>query len=61
MLTTASVDVLSHVAIRAREQGVLLAMCDDPYMAGTLHMYQGFHGKTVTVSTDVSGEVGLRR
>ena len=58
VLTTSSVDVLSHVAIRARDQCVFLASCSDPTMGDSLRKYESYVGKMVAVSTDAAGEVG---
>ena len=38
VLTSSPTDVLSHVAIRARSQGVLLATCFDEAELGTLEV-----------------------
>ena len=38
MLTSSPTDVLSHVAIRARSQGVLLATCFDEAELGNLEV-----------------------
>ena len=58
VLTTSSIDVLAHVAIRARDQGVFLATCNDPPKAGELQKYDDVNGKMVAVSMDAAGEVG---
>ena len=59
VLTSSSIDVLAHVAIRARDQGVFLATCSDSAPAGATRKYAGFSGKVVAVSTDAAGEVGI--
>jgi len=58
VLTSSTVDVLAHVAIRAREQGVLLASCNNPAKAGSTLKYSGYDGQMVAVSMDAAGEVG---
>ena len=58
VLTSSSIDVLAHVAIRARDQGVFLATCNDPPKAGELQKYDDVNGKMVAVSMDAAGEVG---
>jgi alpha-glucan,water dikinase len=54
VLTSGSVDVVSHVAIRARNQGVLLATC---YDAETLDKLRSFEGRFMNVGIGASGEV----
>ena len=54
VLTHSATDVLSHVAIRARSQGVLLATCFDE---AALDSMKALEGKTVTLAVDVSGAV----
>jgi len=56
VLTAAETDVLSHVAIRARAQGVLLASCADPAV------FEGLQGLTGSVRASVSagGDVVVR-
>jgi len=49
-----AVDVLSHVAIRARNQKVLLASCDE---AETLDALRGLAGSKLKLSIGQSGEV----
>lgn len=50
-----SVDVLSHVAIRARNQQVILASCDDDSMLGDLRRYDGMPLKTeINATGDVT-------
>eukprot|EP00929_Paragymnodinium_shiwhaense_P057894 TRINITY_DN28998_c0_g1_i1.p1 TRINITY_DN28998_c0_g1~~TRINITY_DN28998_c0_g1_i1.p1 ORF type:complete len:1220 (-),score=235.15 TRINITY_DN28998_c0_g1_i1:257-3916(-) len=49
-----AVDVLSHVAIRARNQKVLLASCDDDNILKTL---QAASGQMLKLAVDPSGEV----
>ena len=61
VLTSSSIDVLAHVAIRAREQGVLLASCSDPTKAGSLEKIGSYSGKVVAVSMDAAGEVRAAR
>ena len=54
MLTSSPTDVLSHVAIRARSQGVLLATCFDEAELASLEALAGKHVVlTVTPSQDV--------
>jgi alpha-glucan,water dikinase len=54
VLTAGSVDVVSHVAIRARNQGVLLATC---YDAETFQKLRSWEGQLMHVEIDASGEV----
>jgi alpha-glucan,water dikinase len=54
VLTSSSVDVVSHVAIRARNQGVLLATC---YDAETFERLRSCEGRFMDVRIDTSGEV----
>jgi alpha-glucan,water dikinase len=54
VLTESSTDVLSHVAIRARSQGVLLASCFDDAEWGRLTALQGKH---VSLEVNAAGEV----
>ena len=54
MLTHSATDVLSHVAIRARSQGVLLATCFDE---AALDSIKALEGKNVTLAVDASGAV----
>ena len=54
VLTRSPVDVLSHVAIRARSQGVFLATCfDEAQMSGLLEQ----QGQFVMLSINASGSV----
>jgi alpha-glucan,water dikinase len=54
VLTSDSVDVVSHVAIRARNQGVLLATC---YDGETFEKLKSLEGGFWNVEIDASGEV----
>jgi len=54
VLTSSETDVLSHVAIRARAQGVLLASCVDPDAFAAV---QALGGKGVKVSVSAGGDV----
>jgi alpha-glucan,water dikinase len=54
VLTSASVDVVSHLAIRARNQGVLLATC---YDTGAFEKLKSLEGRFMDVEIDASGEV----
>ena len=54
MLTRSPTDVLSHVAIRARSQGLLLATCFDDEQLQTL---QGLAGKHVSLTVSPTQEV----
>jgi alpha-glucan,water dikinase len=54
VLTAGSVDVVSHVAIRARNQGVLLATC---YDVETFEKLRSWEGQFMDVETDASGQV----
>lgn len=54
VLTHSATDVLSHVAIRARSQGVLLATCFDE---AALDSIKALEGKNVTLAVDASGAV----
>lgn len=56
ILTTSVVDVLSHVAIRARSQDVMLASCSDFDEFAKL---DGLQGKTVVAKVDPSGSVAV--
>ncbi|KAK9807043.1 hypothetical protein WJX72_011773 [[Myrmecia] bisecta] len=58
VLTSSTTDVLSHVAIRARSQGVLLASCFD---AAELDRLRQLEGHTVSVSVDAMGGVVAQR
>jgi alpha-glucan,water dikinase len=54
VLTSSSVDVVSHLAIRARNQGVLLATCYDP---GAFEKLKSLEGRFMDVETDASGDL----
>ena len=54
VLTRSPTDVLSHVAIRARSQGVLLATCFDD---ASLDSIKQLEGKNVQLSVDPTGAV----
>lgn len=54
VLTSSGVDVLSHVAIRARTQRVLLATCYEEWQLDAL---RGLVDTAVTLSVDPSGSV----
>ena len=54
MLTSSSVDVLSHVAIRARSQKILLASCADQDEFSSLKKLEGTQA---LASIDASGSV----
>jgi alpha-glucan,water dikinase len=54
VLTSDSVDVVSHLAIRARNQGVLLATC---YDAETFEKLRSWEGRFMDVEMDASGQV----
>jgi alpha-glucan,water dikinase len=54
VLTSGSVDVVSHVAIRARNQGVLLATC---YDVETFQKLRSWEGQLMNVEIDGTGEV----
>jgi alpha-glucan,water dikinase len=54
VLTSGSVDVVSHVAIRARNQGVLLATCYDDE---TFQKLKSWDGRFMDVEIDESGGV----
>ena len=54
MLTSSATDVLSHVAIRARSQKVLLATCFD---AAELEALKSKDGQQTTLAVDASGSV----
>jgi alpha-glucan,water dikinase len=54
VLTSGSVDVVSHVAIRARNQGVLLATC---YDVETFEKLRSWEGQLMNVEIDGTGEV----
>lgn len=54
MLTHSPTDVLSHVAIRARSQGVLLATCFDEAALGSIKQMEG---KNVQLEVDATGAV----
>lgn len=54
VLTSSATDVLSHVAIRARSQKVLLATCFD---AAELEGLKSKEGQQTTLAVDVSGSV----
>ena len=57
VITGATVDVLAHVALRARAQGVLLAACVDADAFAQLQALDGRHvSATVTPSGDVAVE-----
>jgi alpha-glucan,water dikinase len=56
VLTSGSVDVVSHVAIRARNQGVLLATC---YDEETLEKLRSWDGRFMEVGIGASGIVRL--
>jgi alpha-glucan,water dikinase len=54
VLTSGSVDVVSHMAIRARNQGVLLATCYEPEIFENLRAREGLF---MDVRVDASGDV----
>ncbi len=54
VLTPDAVDIVSHVAVRARNAGLLFATCFDPE---TLTLLQGFAGRRVSLETMPSGDV----
>ncbi|DBB11157.1 TPA: Phosphoglucan, water dikinase, chloroplastic [Trebouxia sp. C0006] len=54
VLTHSPTDVLSHVAIRARSQGVLLATCFDEAALGNIKQLEG---KNVRLDVDATGAV----
>lgn len=54
VLTSSPTDVLSHVAIRARSQGVLLATCFDD---AALSSIKQLEGKNVRLDVDATGAV----
>jgi alpha-glucan, water dikinase len=54
VLTSSATDVLSHIAIRARSQGVLLATCFD---AAQLEAIKALDGKHVEVGVTSAGDV----
>jgi alpha-glucan, water dikinase len=56
VLTSGSVDAVSHVAIRARNQGVLLATC---YDTETFEKLRSWDGRFLDVEIDSSGDVRL--
>lgn len=56
VLTASSTDVLSHVAIRARSQNVLLATCFEPEQ---LHSLRSLEGSTAVAHVDASGAVAV--
>jgi alpha-glucan,water dikinase len=56
VLTSASVDVVSHVAIRARNQGVLLATC---YDSTTFEKIKSWKDRFAKIEIDTSGQVRL--
>jgi alpha-glucan,water dikinase len=57
VLTLGSVDLVSHVAIRARNQGVLLATCYDEETFGKLRSCEG---QLMEVEIDGSGQVRFK-
>ncbi|MBW2109309.1 MAG: hypothetical protein JRI36_11695, partial [Deltaproteobacteria bacterium] len=54
VITSDTTDVVSHVAIRARNAGVVLATCYGP---DTLALLESFEGQRVMVQTTATGEV----
>lgn len=56
VLTASTTDVLSHVAIRARSQQVLLATCFD---ATELNSFKGRQGEEVSLSISANGSVAI--
>ena len=56
VLAASTTDVLSHVAIRARSQGVLLATC---FNAGELSHFKENAGKQVSLTVSASGSVAI--
>ena len=54
VLTRSPTDVLSHVAIRARSQGVLLATCFDD---ASLDNIRQLEGRNVQLTVDPTGAV----
>ncbi|GAB4821271.1 hypothetical protein N2152v2_008317 [Parachlorella kessleri] len=57
VLTSSATDVLSHIAIRARSQGVLLATCFDP---AQLDAIRGLEGQHVEAGVTATGEVAAQ-
>jgi alpha-glucan,water dikinase len=57
VVTPQDVDVLSHVAIRARNAGVLLATCHDPDQIARLKAHDG---RQVTLTIGASGDVKMK-
>jgi alpha-glucan,water dikinase len=54
LITSASVDVLSHLAVRARNAHILFAICYDP---DTTDKLKGLAGRQVKVSIDKTGSI----
>ena len=54
VITPDAVDIVSHVAVRARNAGLLFATCFDPEMVAQL---QGLAGREVSLKTTPSGDV----
>jgi alpha-glucan, water dikinase len=54
VITPDAVDIVSHVAVRARNAGMLFATCFDPE---TLTVLQGFAGRRVSLEMMPSGDV----
>eukprot|EP00286_Rhodomonas_abbreviata_P000694 CAMPEP_0181291048 /NCGR_PEP_ID=MMETSP1101-20121128/1749_1 /TAXON_ID=46948 /ORGANISM="Rhodomonas abbreviata, Strain Caron Lab Isolate" /LENGTH=1087 /DNA_ID=CAMNT_0023395393 /DNA_START=89 /DNA_END=3353 /DNA_ORIENTATION=+ len=59
ILTRSGMDVLSHIAIRARNQGVLLATCHDDGEFDKLTKLSGAVTATVNAAGDVEVKAGL--
>ena len=56
VLTSRATDIVSHVAVRARNARVLYAACDDPEI---LARARALHGRWVRVEINAAGEVGV--
>ena len=54
VITTELVDLVAHVAIRARNAGLLFATC---YQRGTFEELKSFKGRRLALSVSVSGDV----
>ena len=54
VLTTDSPDVLSHVAVRARNESVLFATCHDD---GPINELSSLAGQPIVVRTNAAGDV----
>ena len=54
VITPEAIDIVSHVAVRARNAGLLFASCFDPE---TINVLESFNGRSISLHTTPAGEV----